>query len=81
MSGFERDADGLARGAVTLIVCPELGQQSRDAEARIAEARGLAAAIGLDVVEAVAEAFCAFAAIIRQSADKHVNNCFMFNFI
>ena len=53
MSGFERDADGLARGAVTLIVCPELGLQTRDAEARIAEARGLAAAIGLDVVEAL----------------------------
>ena len=53
MSGFERDADGLARGAVTLIICPELGQSARTSAARIDEARGLAAAIGLKVVDAL----------------------------
>ena len=51
MSGFERDADGLARGAITLIVCPELRGNARDEESRMEEARGLAAAIRLEVVE------------------------------
>ncbi len=53
MSGFDRDADGLARGATTLIVCPIVGPSNRDSAARIEEARGLALAIGLSVVEAV----------------------------
>jgi GTPase len=54
LSGFERDADGLARGASTIIVCPEMGQGARDTASRLDEARGLAVAIGLDVVEALA---------------------------
>ncbi len=54
MSGFERDADDLARGAITLIVCPEVGQARRDSVSRIEEAKGLAVAIGLKVVEALA---------------------------
>jgi GTPase len=53
LSGFDRDADGLARGAVTLIVCPQVGPSNRDSAARIEEARGLALAIGLSVVEAL----------------------------
>ncbi len=54
MSGFDRDADGLARGAATLIICPEMGQGVRDSASRLDEARGLAIAIGLDVVDAIA---------------------------
>ncbi len=54
MSGFERDAEGLSRGAVAIIICPEIGPDSRDAASRIEEARGLSLAIGLDVVEALA---------------------------
>jgi GTPase len=54
LSGFERDADGLARGASTIIVCPEMGQGARDTVSRLDEARGLAVAIGLEVVEALA---------------------------
>jgi GTPase len=54
LSGFERDADDLARGAITLIVCPEVGQGRRDSASRIEEAKGLALAIGLEVVEALA---------------------------
>ena len=51
MSGFERDsADDVARGAYSLIICPELGQSSRDSSARLEEAKGLASAIGLKVV-------------------------------
>ena len=53
MSGFARE-DGLARGARALVVLPELGEHGRSADARLAEAAGLAAAIGLDVVERVA---------------------------
>ncbi len=54
MSGFERDADkDLARGAHTLIVCPDSGRHERSSAARIEEARGLAMAIGLVVVEAL----------------------------
>jgi GTPase len=54
LSGFERDADGLARGASTIIICPELGQGARDSVSRVEEARGLAMAIGLNVVDALA---------------------------
>ncbi len=51
---LKRD-DGIARGARALIVCPERpGGGGRDASARLAEAAGLAAAIGIDVVERVA---------------------------
>ncbi len=53
MSGFERDADGLARGAVAVVICPEIGPDSRDSAARQEEAKGLAAAIGLNVAEAL----------------------------
>jgi GTPase len=51
LSGFERDAaDDVARGALALIICPDIGQASREPAARLEEARGLAAAIGLKVV-------------------------------
>ncbi|MEM8696031.1 MAG: GTPase HflX [Pseudomonadota bacterium] len=53
MSVFDRDElDGLARGDRALIVFPDFGQdESRDSSARLDEAAGLAAAIGIDVVE------------------------------
>jgi GTP-binding protein HflX len=55
LSGFGREAgDGLARGARAIVALPEIGQHSRSAEARLDEAAGLAAAIGLNVVERVA---------------------------
>ncbi|MEO7504440.1 MAG: GTPase HflX [Sphingomicrobium sp.] len=53
MSLFERgDADGIARGERALVVLPDRGgaQAMRSAEARLDEAAGLAAAIGIDVV-------------------------------
>lgn len=52
MSIFDRsDADEFARGARTLIVYPELpGRAAVGAEARLAEAEGLALAIGLHVL-------------------------------
>ena len=53
MNGFDRDADGLSRGAVTFIICPQVGPSNRDSAARIEEARGLALAIGLSVVGAL----------------------------
>ncbi|MBB5687303.1 GTPase HflX [Sphingobium boeckii] len=50
MSVFDRaDDDGLARGARAVIALPDTGQSSRDADARLEEAAGLAAAIGIDV--------------------------------
>lgn len=49
-NGFERDRGEFARGARTIVVYPDLGGSSRDAEARLEETSGLAAAIGLDVV-------------------------------
>ncbi len=54
MSVFDRsDADEFARGARTLIVYPELPGKGRvAADARLEEARGLALAIGLYVVQA-----------------------------
>lgn len=53
MSVFNRgEADEFARGARTIIAYPELrGTSSTTAESRLAEAAGLAAAIGLNVVE------------------------------
>ncbi|MES2495072.1 MAG: GTPase HflX [Pseudomonadota bacterium] len=53
MSVFNRDDDdGLSRGARALVALPERsGDNSRSAEARLDEAAGLAAAIGVDVVE------------------------------
>ncbi|SNS06374.1 GTP-binding protein HflX [Sphingomonas laterariae] len=53
MSVFNRgDDDGLSRGAKAIVALPDRGSASgRDAEARLDEAAGLAAAIGVDVVE------------------------------
>ncbi len=53
-TGFERDPDEFARGARAIVVYPDLGGSSRDAEARLEETAGLAAAIGVQVVERVA---------------------------
>ncbi|WP_432815531.1 GTPase HflX [Sphingorhabdus sp.] len=52
MSGFERsETDEFARGARALVIYPELpGRASVGPEARVAEAEGLALAIGLNVV-------------------------------
>ncbi|ATE65363.1 GTPase HflX [Rhizorhabdus dicambivorans] len=56
MSVFNReDDDGLSRGARALVALPErAGDNPRSAEARLDEAAGLAAAIGVDVVEKLA---------------------------
>lgn len=56
MSVFNReDDDGLSRGARALVALPERsGDSQRSAEARLDEAAGLAAAIGVDVVEKLA---------------------------
>ncbi|MBV9840375.1 MAG: GTPase HflX [Sphingomonadaceae bacterium] len=56
MSGFAREGDdGVARGGRAIVALPELGRSEtlRSTDARLAEAAGLAAAIGLDVVERV----------------------------
>ncbi|PVX29262.1 GTPase HflX [Sphingomonas pokkalii] len=53
-TGFERDPDEFARGARALVVYPDMGGSSRDSEARLEETAGLAAAIGIDVVERAA---------------------------
>ncbi|MGL5838484.1 MAG: GTPase HflX, partial [Sphingorhabdus sp.] len=54
MSVFNRAGeDGLSRGTATLVVYPELpGTASNNAEYRLEECIGLAAAIGLDVIDA-----------------------------
>jgi GTP-binding protein HflX len=56
LSIFNRDEDdGLSRGARALVALPERsGDNSRSADARLDEAAGLAAAIGVDVVEKLA---------------------------
>ncbi|MBO9376122.1 GTPase HflX [Sphingomonas histidinilytica] len=56
MSVFNRDEDdGLSRGARALVALPERsGDNPRSAEARLDEAAGLAAAIGVDVVDKLA---------------------------
>ena len=52
MSGFGREEkDQVARGGKAIIAMPEYKAGLRDAEARLDEAAGLAAAIGLDVVD------------------------------
>ncbi|WP_374942137.1 GTPase HflX [Sphingomonas sp.] len=51
--GFERDRDEFARGARAIVVLPDRGDASRDADARLAETAGLAAAIGVVVVDRV----------------------------
>ena len=53
-TGFERDRDDFARGARAIVVLPDSGDASRDAEARLEETAGLALAIGIEVVEKVA---------------------------
>ncbi|GAA3714264.1 GTPase HflX [Sphingomonas cynarae] len=53
-TGFERDRDEFARGARAIVVLPDRGDSSRDADARLEESAGLAAAIGVDVVDRVA---------------------------
>ena len=53
-AGFDRDRDEFARGARAIVVLPDRGDSSRDADARLAETEGLAAAIGVVVVEKVA---------------------------
>jgi len=53
LSGFAReDGDEFARGARALVIFPEIsGKQVTSVKARLAEAEGLALAIGLDVVQ------------------------------
>ena len=53
-TGFDRDPDEFTRGARAVVVYPDLGGSSRDAEARLEETAGLAVAIGIEVVERVA---------------------------
>ena len=48
-TGFDRDAGDFARGASAVVVLPDLGNSPRDADARVEETVGLAAAIGIDV--------------------------------
>ncbi|WP_423602818.1 GTPase HflX [Sphingomonas sp. MS122] len=52
-TGFDRDQDEFARGARAVVVYPDLGGSTRDAEARLEETAGLALAIGIEVVERV----------------------------
>lgn len=53
-TGFERDRDDVARGAKAVVVYPDTGASSRDADARLAETAGLAMAIHVEVVGRVA---------------------------
>lgn len=53
-TGFDRDPDEFARGARAVVVYPDLGGSTRDAEARLEETAGLALAIGIEVAERVA---------------------------
>jgi GTP-binding protein HflX len=50
-NGFDRDREEFSRGARAIVVYPDLGGSSRDAEARLEETAGLAGAIGVEVVE------------------------------
>ncbi len=52
--GFNRDRDEFSRGARAIVVLPDQGDATRDADARLAETAGLAAAIGLVVADKVA---------------------------
>jgi GTPase len=55
LSVFNRkEDDGVARGARALVVCPDGGRSERSVEARLAEASGLAMAIGIDVISTAA---------------------------
>jgi len=53
-TGFDRDPDEFARGARAVVVFPDMGGSSRDADARLEETAGLAAAIGVEVRQRVA---------------------------
>ncbi len=53
-TGFDRDRDEFARGARALVVLPDRGNATRDADARLEESAGLAAAIGVEVVDKIA---------------------------
>jgi GTP-binding protein HflX len=53
-TGFERDATEFTRGARAIIVLPDTGGGSRDADARLEETAGLAMAIGVEVFEKLA---------------------------
>ncbi|BCA61470.1 GTPase HflX [Sphingomonas sp. HMP9] len=53
-SGFERDRDEFARGTRAIVVLPDQGDATRDVDARLEETAGLAAAIGVKVVERIA---------------------------
>lgn len=53
-TGFDRDPDEFSRGARAVVIYPDLGGSSRDAEARLEETAGLALAIGIEVIERVA---------------------------
>ncbi len=50
-NGFDRDRDEFARGARAIVVYPDMGGSSRDAESRLDETAGLALAIGVTVVD------------------------------
>ena len=52
-AGFDRDRDEFARGARALVVLPDQGDSRRDADARLEETAGLAAAIGVVVADRV----------------------------
>ncbi|RYD63920.1 MAG: GTPase HflX, partial [Sphingomonadales bacterium] len=52
-TGFERDASEFSRGAKAVVVYPDTGGSSRDADARLEETAGLAMAIGVEVIEKV----------------------------
>ncbi len=53
-TGFDRDRDDVVRGARAIVVLPDRGDSTRDVEARLEECAGLAAAIGLEVVDRAA---------------------------
>jgi len=53
-TGFERDRSEFARGGRAVVVLPDQGGASRDADARLAETAGLAEAIGLVVTDRIA---------------------------
>jgi GTP-binding protein HflX len=53
-TGFERDVEEFSRGARAIVVLPDMGGATRDADARLAETAGLAVAIGVEVQERVA---------------------------
>jgi GTP-binding protein HflX len=53
-TGFDRDAEDFTRGARAVVVLPDTGGATRDADARLDETAGLALAIGVQVAHRVA---------------------------